>query len=71
MSKSIRLKTRANPFEEDELKENLPEIMFSTNEEIILHFQFRSSRDKITPTKKINACAIQHIHLAKCSSFSN
>ena len=44
--------TRGYLFEEEELKESLPEIMFSTNEEIILHFQFRRSRDKITPTQK-------------------
>ena len=71
MSKSIRLKTRAYLFEEEELKKSLPEIMFSTNEEIIFQFQFRRSRDKITPTQKIIACAIGHDHVAKCSGFSN
>ena len=71
MSKSTRLKNRAYLFKEEELKESLPEIMFSTNEEIIIHFQFKRSRNKITPTQKIIVCAIGHDHVAKCSGLSN
>ena len=69
MSKSTRLKTRAHLFKEEEVK-SLPE-MFLTNIEIILHFQFRRSMDKITPTQKIIACTIGHDHIAKCSGLSN
>ena len=53
MSKSTRFKTRAYLFEEEELKESLLEIIFSTNEEIILHIQFRRSRGKIIAAQKI------------------
>ena len=71
MLKSARLKTRVYPFEEEELKKSLPEIMFSTNDEIILHFQFRRSRDKITPTQKIIARTIGDDCIAKFSGPSN
>ena len=70
MSKSTGLKTRGYLFKEEELKESLPEIIFSTNVEIILHFQFRRSRDKITPTQKIFTCTIKHDHITKCSCHS-
>ena len=58
-------------FEKEELKESLPEIMLYTNEEIFLHFQFRRSKDKITPTQKIIACFTGHDHIAKYSGLSN
>ena len=71
MSKSTGLKTTAYLFEEEELKESLPDIIFSTNEEIILFFQFKRPRNKITPTQKTIACTIGHDHVAKCYVLSN
>ena len=45
--------------------------MFSTKVEIILHFQFRRSQDKLTPTQKIIAFTIGNDHIAKFSGHSN
>nr|XP_047141515.1 uncharacterized protein LOC124816385 [Hydra vulgaris] len=70
MPRSTRLKTKAYLFEEEHFIENLPEIMFSTNKDINLYFQFRRSGDKIAPTKKLIACTIGH-QTAKCSGLGS
>ena len=57
-------------FEEEDLKENHPEIIFSTNTDIIFYFQFRRSGVKITLTKKLINCTIGS-QTAKCSGLGS
>ncbi|XP_065658071.1 uncharacterized protein LOC136082581 [Hydra vulgaris] len=71
MAKITRLKARAYLFEEESLIENLTQITFATNKELILNFQFKRSSNKLTPSKKFIGCTDGPDKFAKCSGLVN
>ena len=71
MAKITRLKARAYLFEEESLIENLTQITFATNKELILNFQFKRSSNKLIPSKKFIGCTDGPDKFAKCSGLVN